>query len=57
MKSAPKIISVLSLAATLIAPLLFAFKMLGEDPMKAILLLSTVAWFSAAPFWMKGGAS
>jgi hypothetical protein len=55
MKAAARIIAPLSLAVTAVSPVLFAFKAMGEGPMKTALLLATVAWFAAAPFWLKGG--
>lgn len=55
MKTAVKTIALLALAGTIFPPVLFAFKMLGEQPMKLILLVCAVAWFATAPFWLKGG--
>ena len=46
----------LALAGTLVPPLLFAFKVMGEGPMKAIMLVATILWFATARFWMKGGS-
>lgn len=54
MKAISKIIAPLSLAATLIPPLLFVFKLMSLDSMKVVLLVATVAWFATAPFWLKG---
>jgi hypothetical protein len=31
-------------------------KGLNEGPIKPIMLGATVWWFSAAPFWLKGGS-
>ena len=55
MRNAAKIIALLALLATAVPPLLFAFGLLGETAMKAVLLAATIAWFGAAPFWLKGG--
>lgn len=55
MKAAVKIIAPLSLVITAVAPLLFAIKAMSEEPMKTALLVSTIAWFATAPFWLKGG--
>ncbi len=55
MKAAAKILGPLALAATLIPPVLFAFKLIPEGAMKLTLLVAAVAWFAVAPFWLKGG--
>jgi hypothetical protein len=55
MNSAAKILAPLALMATIVPPVLFAFKAMGEGPMKATMLVATVVWFVFAPFWMKGG--
>ena len=55
MKTLAKPLSLLALAGTIVPPVLFLLKMLGESPMKATMLASTVLWFAAAPFWLKGG--
>ena len=54
MKSAARIIAPLSLAATIIPPVLFLLKMMPLDQVKFIMLVATVSWFVAAPFWLKG---
>jgi hypothetical protein len=54
-KAASKWLALLALAGTIVPPVLFAFKLLGESPMKWSMLLATVLWFAAAPFWLKGG--
>lgn len=56
MNSIAKILSLLALAGTIVPPVLFLLKLLGESPMKAMMLASTVLWFAAAPFWLKGGS-
>jgi hypothetical protein len=55
MKTAATLLAPLALVATIVPPVLFAFKLLGEGPMKAAMLVATIAWFAAAPFWLKGG--
>ena len=49
-----KILGPLALAATISAPLLFLFKVMGEPAMKGTLLAAAAAYFIAAPFWLKG---
>ncbi len=48
-----KPISILSLMATIVPPLLFALKLMNEDVMKSIMVPAAIAWFIAAPFWLK----
>ena len=55
MKAFAKILGPLALAATIVPPLLFMLKAMSEGLMKATLLVAAVAWFVAAPFWLKGG--
>ena len=55
MNTAAKILAPLALLATVVPPVLFAFKLLGESPMKAILLVATIVWFATARLWLKGG--
>lgn len=55
MNALAKPLGLLALAATLLAPLFTAFGILGENAMKATLLIATIAWFIAAPAWLKGG--
>ena len=54
MKAFAKILGPLALAATMVPPLLFMFKVMSEGPMKTTMLVAAVAWFIAAPFWLKG---
>ena len=35
--------------------ILFALGVLGDAPMKILMLAGTVLWFVAAPRWLKGG--
>jgi len=55
MNAFAKPLGLLALAATFLAPLLTAFGVLGDGTMKATLLIATIAWFVAAPAWLKGG--
>ena len=55
MNAVAKILAPLALVATILPPLLFLFKTLGEGPMKAAMLVATIVWFATAPFWLKGG--
>ena len=50
-----KVLGLLALAGTIVPPMLFLMKSLSEEPMKMIMLVSTVVWFVTAPLWMKGG--
>lgn len=42
-----------ALAGTIVPPALFLAQALPLETVKPIMLVSTVAWFAAAPFWMK----
>jgi len=50
-----KVLGLLSLAGTIVPPLLYLAQAMSEGAMKAIMLVSAILWFSTAPFWMKGG--
>jgi hypothetical protein len=50
-----KVLAPLALVATILPPVLFLFKVMGEGTMKLTMLIAAVAWFATAPFWMKGG--
>jgi hypothetical protein len=50
-----KVLGLLSLAGTIVPPVLFLTKSLALEPMKLIMLVSMVVWFVTAPLWMKGG--
>jgi hypothetical protein len=47
-----QIVSWSALAATAIAPILFAVGQLSLPYTKSLMLLAAIAWFSTAPFWM-----
>ena len=63
MKMADTSVGLLALVGTIVPPAVFMLQSLaaGEggspalslDSVKAVMLLSTIAWFVAAPFWMK----
>lgn len=63
MKTPAMIIGLLALAGTLLPSAIFmvqsiqagagAAPSMSHDMVKTIMLASTVAWFAAAPFWMK----
>ena len=63
MKMAATSVGLLALAGTIVPPAVFMFQSIAAgqggspalplDTVKAIMLVSTVAWFVAAPFWMR----
>lgn len=67
MKSSAKTVAmwvgILALAGTIVPPAVFMVQSIAAgssgspslslDTVKATMLISTVAWFAAAPFWMK----
>lgn len=53
MNQAARIVGYLSLAGTIVPPLLFSLKSMAQPTMQLIMLVSCVTWFVAAPFWMK----
>jgi hypothetical protein len=50
-----KILAPLSLVATIVPAVLYAFKVMEDGPMKLTMLIGAVVWFVFAPFWLKGG--
>lgn len=50
-----KVLGLLSLAGTIVPPVLFLTKSLAIEPMKFIMLVSMIGWFVTAPLWLKGG--
>jgi len=56
-------VGILALAGTIVPPAVFMVQSIAAgssgspslslDTVKATMLVSTVAWFAAAPFWMK----
>lgn len=55
MQAIAKTLGLLALAATIVPPALFMFKVMPLEPVKWIMLAAAVVWFAAAPFWMKAG--
>jgi hypothetical protein len=55
MNSAAKVLAPLALVGTILPPVLFLFKAMGEGPMKTTMLIATIVWFVFARYWMKGG--
>lgn len=53
MSSFAKTLGLLSLAATIVPPLLFMLKLMPLEAVKWIMLAATVVWFATAPLWMK----
>jgi hypothetical protein len=63
MKMAATSVGLLALAGTIVPPAVFMLQSIAAgqegtpglslDTVKAIMLVSTIAWFAAAPFWMK----
>ena len=63
MKMAATSVGLLALAGTIVPPAVFMLQSIAAgqggapglslDAVKAIMLVSTIAWFAAAPFWMK----
>lgn len=51
-KQIARIIGLAALAGTILPPALFLAGTLGHLPMQRLMLISAVAWFAAAPFWM-----
>lgn len=50
-----KVLGLVSLAGTILPPLLYLMHSMSEGSMKVVMLLSTLVWFATAPLWMKGG--
>lgn len=44
-------LSMLALASTVLAPILYAANTIHLDACKLIMLLATIAWFVATPLW------
>lgn len=63
MKMAATSVGLLALAGTIVPPAVFMLQAIAAgqggspalslDTVKAVMLVSAVAWFIAAPFWMK----
>ncbi len=53
MKTLACICGLAALAGTIVPPALYLAKVLPLEAVKQAMLVSTVVWFVAAPFWMK----
>ncbi|RLT16773.1 MAG: hypothetical protein DWI27_08045 [Planctomycetota bacterium] len=63
MKAAATSVGLLALAGTIVPPAVFMVQSIAGEPgatpalsldvVKTVMLVATVAWFAAAPFWMK----
>jgi hypothetical protein len=63
MKAAATSVGLLALAGTIVPAAVFMLQSISGGPgstptlsldvVKTVMLLSTIAWFAAAPFWMK----
>ena len=63
MKAVATSVGLLALAGTIVPPAVFMLQSISGGPgstpafsldvVKTVMLLSTIAWFVAAPFWMK----
>lgn len=53
MKILARAFGLAALAGTIMPPALFLAKALPLEAVQQIMLVSTIVWFAAAPFWMK----
>jgi hypothetical protein len=53
MKMLARTCGLAALAGTIVPPALFLAKALPLEAVQQIMLVSTIVWFAAAPFWMK----
>jgi hypothetical protein len=53
MQTFAKALGLLALAATIVPPALFMFKLMPLDAVKWTMFGATVVWFATAPVWMK----
>ena len=56
MNKVAKVFGILALAGTVVPPALLMCKVIGEDQMKIVMLVSALLWFVVSPFWLKGGS-
>ncbi len=52
MRTAARLVSLASLAGTILPPVLFFAGRMDLDATKLWMLVATVAWFAATPVWM-----
>jgi hypothetical protein len=55
MNTVARFVSWLALALTVVPAALFALSLVGDGAMKIAMMVGTVLWFGAAPYWLKGG--
>jgi len=48
-----KVVGLAALAGTILPPVAFLFCAMPLDTVKGIMLVSTILWFVAAPWWTK----
>lgn len=53
MKAIALPLGLLALVGSILPPILFMLGMMGHEPMKHLMLASTLVWFVTAPMWMK----
>lgn len=53
MKVGAMLCGMAALVGTVVPPVLFMFQMMPLETVKGVMLVAAVAWFVAAPFWMK----
>lgn len=52
MKTVARLVSLASLAGTIVPPVLFFMGHIDLDATKWWMLVATIAWFAATPIWM-----
>ena len=52
MRTAARLVSLVSLVATILPPVLFFTGHMNLDATKLWMLVATIAWFAATPVWM-----
>ncbi|KAF0093103.1 MAG: hypothetical protein E1N59_3178 [Puniceicoccaceae bacterium 5H] len=48
-----QLISFLALVGVILPPALYLAGTLDKGPMATVMIISTLAWFASAPFWME----
>jgi hypothetical protein len=51
-RTAARLVSLVSLVGTILPPVLFFTGHMGLDATKLWMLVATIAWFAATPVWM-----
>ena len=52
MNTVARFVSWLALALTVVPAALFALSLVGDGAMKIAMMVGTVLWFGAAPYWL-----